>query len=227
MTRPTVAFSRGHDHPFVATEIPDNSKNHPERRTMPFLRVALSLLGAVVATLLTAGPAFAHTTLESSDPADGGSLSSAPTQVTLTFADAVNLPSDPIGVTGPDGSAWAVGPATVAGAVVTVPVEATGPAGQYTLRYAVIADDGDRVEGAVRFTLTAAATANTVAAPTTEAAAVAAATAAPTVVAAPVDAAGSSGNSGWVWVAVAVVVIGLLAAVVLARSRRSSGRDVR
>ena len=52
-------------------------------------------------------------------------------------------------------------------------------------------------------------------------------TAAPTVVAAPVDAAGSSGNSGWVWVAVAVVVIGLLAAVVLARTRRGSGRDVR
>jgi copper resistance protein C len=196
---------------------------------MPFLRVALSLLGAVVATLLTAAPAFADTTLESSDPADGGSLSSAPTQVTLTFADVVNLPSDPIGVTGPDGSAWTVGPATVAGAVVTAPVEAIGPAGQYTLRYEVIADDGARVEGAVRFTLTAAATANTVAAPTTGAAAVAASTvtAAPTVVAAPVDAAGSSGNSGWVWVAVAVVVIGLLAAVVLARTRRRSGRDVR
>ena len=62
-----------------------------------------------MATLLTAAPAFAHTTLESSDPADGASLSTAPTQVTLTFAEAVNLPSDPIGVTGPDGSAWTVG----------------------------------------------------------------------------------------------------------------------
>ena len=200
---------------------------------MPFLRVALALLGAVLAALLTAAPASAHTTLESSDPADGASLSTAPTQVTLTFAEAVNLPNDPIVVIGPDGSSWTVGSATVTGAAVTAPVTATGPAGQYTLRYTVIADDGDRVTGAVRFTLTAAAagtaTPTTAAAPTPGAAAVAASTAttATTVAGATVEGAGSSGNSGWVWVAVAVVVIGLIAAVVLARSRRGSGRDVR
>ena len=196
---------------------------------MPFLRVALALLGAVLAALLTAAPASAHTTLESSDPADGVSLSKAPSQVTLTFAEAVNLPNDPIGVTAPDGSAWTVGQATVTGATVIAPVTATGPAGQYTLRYTVIADDGDKVEGAVRFTLAAAATPTTAAEPTPEAAAVGAstATAAPTVAGATGEGAGSSGNSGWVWVAVAVVVIGLVAAVVLARSRRGSGRDVR
>jgi hypothetical protein len=124
-----------------------------------------------------------------------------------------------------------VGSATATGAAVSAPVTASGPAGQYTLRYTVIADDGDRVDGAVRFTLTAAAAGTaapaTVAEATPEAAAVAAstATAAPTVAATPGEAAGSSGNSGWV--AVAVVVIGLVAAVVLARSRRGSGRDVR
>jgi methionine-rich copper-binding protein CopC len=191
---------------------------------MPILRIVVSLLGAALAVLLTATPAFAHTELKSSDPADGVSLSTAPTQVTLTFEEAVTLPQDPISVTGPDGSSWTVGTATIAGASVTAPVEATGPAGQYTLRYTVIADDGDDVKGAVRFTLSTAASATT-APETTEAQAVAAPTAAaaaPTVAATPVEAAGSSGTSGWVWFAVAVVVAGVLAGLWFARSRRSS-----
>ena len=122
---------------------------------------------------MTASPAWAHTELKSSDPADGSSLSSAPTTVTLTFEEAVTLPGNPIEVTGPDGSSWTVGTATISGASVSAPVEATGPVGQYTLRYTVTADDGDAVKGTVRFTLTSAATPATteVATPTTAAAA--------------------------------------------------------
>lgn len=197
---------------------------------MTLLRIALSVLTAAAVLLIGAAPAFAHTRLESSDPAEGASLSAVPAQVTLTFAEAVTLPEAPISVTGPDGASWTVGAATIAGAVVAAPVEASGPAGQYTLRYTVIADDGDQVEGAVRFTLTTAATPTTPAAETAEAQAEAApvtaapaAAAAPTVVATPVEAAGSSGTSVWVWVAVAVVVIGVLAGLAFARSRRGSG----
>ena len=198
---------------------------------MALMRIALAVSTAVVALLVGAAPAFAHARLESSDPAEGASLSAAPPQVTLTFAEAVTVPEAPISVTGPDGASWTVGAATVAGAVVATPVEATGPAGRYTLRYTVISDDGDRVEGAVRFTLTAAATPAAAAAGTAQAqaeaapataAAVGAAAAAPTVVAAPVEAAGSSGTSVGVWVAVAVVVIGVLAGLAVARSRRGS-----
>lgn len=83
--------------------------------------------------LVGATPAFAHTKLESSDPAEGASLSAAPTQVRLTFAEAVTLPEAPIDVTGPDGSSWTVGAATIAGPAVTAPVEATGPAGRYAV----------------------------------------------------------------------------------------------
>ena len=128
---------------------------------MTILRGALSVLLAVFAVFLTARPAMAHTALKGSDPAEGGSLSSAPEKVTLTFEEAVSLPADPINVTGPDGSSWIVGTATVTGASVTAPVQAVGRSGPCTLNYTVIADDGDEVKGSVRFTLTAAATATT------------------------------------------------------------------
>jgi methionine-rich copper-binding protein CopC len=195
---------------------------------MPLVRIALSLLGAVLVVFVTATPAFAHTALKSSEPTEGSSLSTTPTQVSLTFEEAVTLPAKPISVTGPDGSSWTVGPASIAGASVTAPVEATGPAGQYTLRYTVIADDGDEVAGAVRFTMSVAATPSATA---TEAQAVATAAApvaavTPTAVATPTEAAGSSGTSGGAWVAVAVVVVGVLAALGLAWSRRSSRRRV-
>jgi hypothetical protein len=169
---------------------------------------------AVFAVFLTAGPALAHTTLKGSDPAEGSSVSSAPEKVTLTFAEAVTLPADPINVTGPDGSSWIVGTTTVTGASVTAPVQAMGPSGPCTLNYTVIADDGDEVKGSVRFTLTAAATGE--AAPATVSAATA--TAEP----APAAATGeSSGTSGWVWVAIVVIVVGVLAGLGVIRTRRS------
>src|SRR4051794_27061631 len=142
-------------------------------------RILLGSLLAAATVLATATPALAHTGLKSSDPADGASVATAPTRVSLTFEEAVGIPDQPISIVGPGGAAWQVGKATVDGATVTAPVTATGPAGAYTLNYSIIADDGDAVTGKVAFTLTAAATPTTAAAPTTTAAA-------PTAAAAPV-----------------------------------------
>ena len=192
---------------------------------MTILRGVLSVLLAVFAVFLTAGPAMAHTALKGSDPAEGGSLSSAPEKVTLTFEEAVSLPADPINVTGPDGSSWIVGTTTVTGASVTAPVQAVGPSGPCTLNYTVIADDGDEVKGSVRFTLTAAATATTgEAAPDAVSAATAIATAAAEPAPTAADGA-SSGTSGWVWVAIVVIVVGVLAGLGVVRTRRGARRE--
>jgi methionine-rich copper-binding protein CopC len=51
----------------------------PVRRLIPFAALAVLLI-----TLLTAAPALAHTELENSTPAQGASLASAPTAVSLT-----------------------------------------------------------------------------------------------------------------------------------------------
>jgi copper resistance protein C len=192
------------------------------------LRTALAVLLAGLALVLTATPAFAHTELKTSSPADGSSLDAAPEKVTLTFEEAVTLPGNPISITGPGGAEWTVGTPTISGASVSAAVQPTGPAGQYFLHYTVTADDGDAVKGTVTFNLTRAATPATAeAAPATVEAAAPVATApaasATGAVAAPTtaDTSSDSGSSAWVWVAVIVVVLGLAAAgFVVARRRR-------
>ena len=196
---------------------------------MRLLRIVLSVLLAGFGVILTATPAFAHTTLKSSTPTDGAQLASPPDTVTLTFAEAVTLAADPVSVVGPDGGAWTVGTATVTGDSVQVPVEASGPAGQYSLRYTVIADDGDPVRGTVHFTLTNPATPATAVA-TADALDTATAQAAPATIvnAAPAPAAqgsDSSGSSAWVYIALAVVVIGVLAGMAFVFRSRRSGRS--
>jgi hypothetical protein len=109
--------------------------------------VGLALLGS-------AGPAIAHNELIGSDPLDGATVATSPSQVRLIF----NLPLRPgfstVTVTGPHSSQWQAGPPAEAGAVVSAPVRALGPAGQYTIAYQVLSADGHPVRGAVRFTLT-------------------------------------------------------------------------
>ncbi|TVT51778.1 copper resistance protein CopC [Amycolatopsis rhizosphaerae] len=155
-------------------------------------RLSVSLVLAVAALVAAAPVAMAHTGLESSDPADGASLSAAPQQVRLKFGEAVTLPADPVRVTGPGGARWTVGKATVDGSTVTVGVRADGPAGAYVLDYTVVSDDGDQVKGSVRFTLT---------------------TVAGTSSGAP--------SAAVAWIALAVAVVAVVAGVVTGRARRS------
>jgi hypothetical protein len=175
------------------------------------------VLLTVVGVLGLATPAWAHTALTSSSPAQGASLSAPPTEVKLTFAEAVTLPPSPIMVTGPGGVLWQLGEPTIAGPVITVPVtSATGPAGPYVLTYRVIADDGDNVSGNIRFTM-ATASSGTAAAP------VAAPTSTPSSDVVPGAAPASAPSGGvpfWVWVLVVVVVI-VGAGVLVNRSRRT------
>ncbi|WAL67366.1 copper resistance protein CopC [Amycolatopsis cynarae] len=180
-------------------------------------RLSVSLVLAVAALVAAAPAAMAHTELESSDPADGASLSAAPQQVRLKFGEAVTLPADPVRVTGPGGARWTVGKATVDGSTVTAPVRADGPAGAYVLDYTVVSDDGDQVKGSVRFTLTTAAGTSSGAPSSSSAAAVTS-----TAVSAADQTAGESSRfPAWAWIALAVAVVAVVAGVVAGRTRRS------
>ncbi|SEF20896.1 hypothetical protein SAMN05421837_101603 [Amycolatopsis pretoriensis] len=166
-------------------------------------RVFGVVFAALTGLVVLAGPATAHTDLASSSPAEGASLTAAPSEVKLTFEEPVTLPPEAIKVTGRDGTAWTVGTPTVAGAVVTAPVTPSGPAQAYTLTWKVIAKDGDNLTGTVHFTLAATAPATTSApAPATAAQAQA-----------PAPAAVATGIPGWIWVVVAIA--GLLAVIVV------------
>lgn len=109
------------------------------------------LLGGV---LLGGAPAYAHAELVSSDPADGAALDTAPAQVVLTFSSEVNPDLSRVAVT-VDGAPADTGAPTVRGATVTVPLP--GGAGGYRVVYRVVAADGHRVDGQLRFTAAAAA----------------------------------------------------------------------
>jgi methionine-rich copper-binding protein CopC len=187
-------------------------------------RIALAASAAAMAVFALAGPASAHTGLESSDPADGSSIGSAPTQIKLTFEEPVSAAAGAISVTGADGNPWTVGKPTAIDKVVTVPVQPSGPAGKYTVTYKVSSADGDNVTGKIGFTLTAAVpttpatTAPTTTQPPTTSSAAPVSTAAP----APQAATESSGMHVWIWIVLAVIVVILVAAFLL---RRRANRE--
>jgi methionine-rich copper-binding protein CopC len=180
---------------------------------MTIRRVAVALVLAGLGLVGLATPAFAHAELISSNPAKDATVDRPPTQLQLTFNETVSPES--ITVTGPAGAQWTVGQITVEGPVVTAPVIASGPAGQYTINYRVLSDDGDPVSGTVSFTTKSAAIAATRTEP------------APT-------AQGSSGSNdtgkglpAWVWVLAIVVLLGIGGVVGRWVSRRGSGPDQR
>lgn len=118
------------------------------------LLAALTLVLPVLATLgvgATLAPAAAHASLSASDPAADSRIQELPEVVTLTFNQDMRGPAYVL-VTGPDGE-QADGDPVVEGAEVTQAVD-PGPAGDYTLSYRVVSDDGHPVTGTIAFTVT-------------------------------------------------------------------------
>jgi copper resistance protein C len=185
-----------------------------------FRRMSAALLLSATALLSTAAPALAHTELESSNPAEGASVATAPTQIQLTFSEPVQVEPGAISVTGPSGGQWTAGQIAVAAEVVTVPVTPSGPAGQYTINWRVISADGDPVSGKIPFTLTAAVPTSTTTTPTSttppstassaaaqgqNGSAVTTATATPTAQ----ENSGDGGLPVWLWIVGAIVIVAI------------------
>lgn len=197
------------------------------------VRVVLVVALTLLATVGLVGTASAHATLIGSDPADGATLQAAPTTVTLTFDDSLEDFEPLVTVTGPDGSQFQSGEATIDGAILRSAVRPLTTAGGYTIAYRVVSDDGHPVEGQVRFDLAVPAPASVVV--TTSSTASPAATpsgsatpsdSATPSVAGPVtssaDTAASSSSTGWSawqWLTVALVAILAFGASMIIRRR--------
>jgi methionine-rich copper-binding protein CopC len=186
--------------------------------TRALTRLLVAGVAACFALLLGAAPAFAHTRLESSDPADGASLSAAPDTVSLTFSEDVDPGFATITVVGPDGTSYQTGDVTGDGGEVRTGVSPLGPAGTYEIGYRVVSDDGHPVSGTVAFTLTAPGPA--AAAPSAAPEPTAAPAPAPAV-APQADAQQSEGAPVWPWILGAVVLVGAGAVSALRLARRS------
>ena len=103
--------------------------------------------------IAVAPAAAAHTARTASDPADGATLTTGPTRVSATFNEPLQTAFAAMTVVGPDGNLWSTGAPVVEGAVVSVGLRPTGPAGKYTVNYRLTSADGHVVSGAWSFTL--------------------------------------------------------------------------
>ncbi len=107
---------------------------------------AVALVGAL------ASPAGAHATLLETTPTDDALLDTAPSEVTLTFDEPVEVSDDTLQVLDADGERVDDGPATTrdGGAVVVVPIDGGGR-GTYTVAWRVLSEDGHNLTGSFLF----------------------------------------------------------------------------
>lgn len=198
------------------------------RSTTPIV-LAATLLAAFL-VLLSPLSASAHDALVSSSPAADGSVEVVPAELTLTFSAKLigGEGATEVVVTDPDGNSVTDGPATVDGAIVTQPLQGSGPAGVYHVIWKVVSSDGHPTSGEYSFTVTVgddgATAEESGAAPTT--APTAEQTAAPAPSATPETPGGDadSGASTWIWVLSigGILVIVALMAWYSMRGRKST-----
>lgn len=124
-----------------------------------------ALLLAVAALLGASTAASAHDTLTDSSPAEGDTLTEAPSEVRLTYSATILELGAAVEVTDADGDSWPTGELVVDGPHVTVPLPEELPNGAYEVTWRVTSSDGHPISGVIPFTVAASATETAPAAP--------------------------------------------------------------
>lgn len=107
---------------------------------------------AALAILMAVSPAQAHAELESSDPADGATLATAPATLTFIFGEEILPEGNAVTLTDvAAASRLEVGPVEVDGDTVTVAWPASSPAGEFRAAYRVVSADGHPIDGTITF----------------------------------------------------------------------------
>lgn len=112
----------------------------------------LSLLLAVVSSLVTALEASAHAALRSMSPAAGSTVPAAPQQVVLTFNEPISTSFATVTVTDEEGGSVASGRPVVSGSTVTQRLAPVG-SGLFTVAFRVVGQDGHPVAQEAAFTV--------------------------------------------------------------------------
>lgn len=174
-------------------------------------RLSFVALLSVAALLMGAGATAAHSSLVSSSPAEGETLTTAPAQVELVFDQTINSSFLTVAITDESGKRFDDNSPAVDEERVRVKTTAAMTPGRYTVAYRVISADGHPITGSYSFTLLGSST--TTAAPTS--------TPAPTATAAPQVPADDNGAP--VSLFIAIIVVGILGVLglgwILIRSR--------
>ncbi|WP_432993791.1 copper resistance CopC family protein [Dactylosporangium sp. CA-233914] len=189
------------------------------------VRTVLAAAAAVaLIALLPAAPAWAHSKLIKTDPADGATVTTTLAAVTFTFNENVKQQFSTIVVTGADGVSYSDGAPHAVDKTLTQAVKPLPP-GPVKVSWRTVSTDGHPIEGQFAFTNAAAApsTAASSAAPAAAAGTSPPAAAPPgTATTAAADpAAGDGGSSGLLWAVAGGVVLVLLAGSAVVWRRRS------
>lgn len=125
---------------------------------MRIIRVALLCLICLLPISVEA-----HTSLKSSNPAEGSALSEPIERIRLTFNEPVEKTST-LRVVDADGIEQSLAKPLIIGNELSAVVPKPLAKGQYTIKWASISDDGHPVKGTIRFTVIGATTteANTI-----------------------------------------------------------------
>jgi copper resistance protein C len=109
---------------------------------------------AVFAIVVGAAPAGAHAELESSDPKDGATLSTAPAAMRFVFGEEILPEGNAVTLTDVEADTrLEVGPVEVEGDTVSVAWPPASPAGEFRAAYRVVSADGHPIDGTITFTV--------------------------------------------------------------------------
>jgi hypothetical protein len=120
----------------------------------PLIRGWIVGILAVFAILVGMSPAGAHAELESSDPQDGETLSSAPAAIRFVFGEEILPEGNAVTLTDvASDTRLEVGPVDVEGDTVSVAWPTASPAGEFRAAYRVVSADGHPIDGTITFTV--------------------------------------------------------------------------
>jgi methionine-rich copper-binding protein CopC len=102
-------------------------------------------------TLLGAAPAYGHVALLSTNPAEGASLDTPPSQAVLVFSESLNRDLTQVALTVNDVPTPPPAPRRITGGTLTVPLPESS--GRFRIVYRAVGSDGHRIDGQLRFTV--------------------------------------------------------------------------
>jgi methionine-rich copper-binding protein CopC len=111
---------------------------------------------ALFSCLLFDSSAWAHAHLRAEDPAADGTVRTAPTALSLTFSEGLEIKLSGATLKGSDGNAVSTGAASLSPSddkLMTVPITGQLGTGLYTVEWHALAKDGHTTHGTYKFTV--------------------------------------------------------------------------
>ena len=174
------------------------------RRLITTVAITMALGG------LAASPALGHASQVSSAPEADAVLDAAPSEVRIEFESALMDTGAALVVTGADGEVVSDAAPTLERMAIRVAVDPAAAAGEYTVAYRVVSEDGHTITSTYTYTVAAGSSAIASSAPASTMASPVATTAS----SAPSN---GGGMPAWVWIAGVVGAVAIVVALLTGR----------